>query len=398
MLFIKATNFVLEQIDAHLRERLKLERSTLAEIEKALLAPLMSTPLDLSDFASEGSPEDAFTEGKEPPSVVYSSSSSLANQELKFGITWGKFLELSTPLFAQRMQDNLKNNPVESNKLLILFRLRNHIEKAKNQANAELLEKDNVKSKTNKSSEAAESIDETLLKKIVKSIDESNFLVDKARSLSETTITENLSYKCGIGDTETLLIRMNVYLQEYAKFCSAVDKRTKREPSHLHAFRDMLPHVLKSKDFIVQCHLKMNDYILYNINVYSQHIANQKRGGTLFYLTSFFPGYDPKIASQKREQVIDFFISLKEKLAVLHSDNKGSNNINKAELEEAVLLCIDIHLGHCQSLAPSGSRTSQRIEEFYSTLHRDLLSQVSSETDHASKCLASKILKSPSVT
>lgn len=395
MFFIKAVNLVLEQIDAQLREKLALgAHDTLSRIEHTLSSPLMSTPLKPLDPTT---PEP--TESKEPPATPSSLSSTAPETreeidgELKFGISWLKFINLSAPAFGKIMADNLKNNPVASNKLLILFRLRIQIEKAKNQAYELLIAKD-IKPKGSKAGDLAKSadcIDSNLLAEVVKYIKESDILVQRARILSETSITVNFAYKCSIGDTETLLEKSLFLLVEYACFCKTIDQKTKREPGHLYGFRDLSPHALKSKDFVIQSHIKMNDYILHNFDVHSQYGANQKRGGSLAYFTSFLPGYDPKITVQKREQVIDFFVALKDKITVLQAEKAS-----KAEIEEAVLSCIDIHYGHVQTLTPSYSYSPQRVEEYYSALHRELMSQTSSD-GHSSKCLASKLLKSSSV-
>lgn len=383
MLLIQAVTVVLEEIDSLLRIRLKLDpRDTMAQIERQAALPLLSTQLEP-------------IESKAAPPAQCESMAQVVTEPidytLKFGLSWSAFMKLSDQAFQKAMTDNLSTIGLDAKKSLILLRLRKNIDFVKIQTKEIADTKDRSPSKKKFIGEvsAITAIDSNFLTYILTQIQEANTLVKTARTLSQTELTSNFVYKLSIGKTEILLDKIEFFLKEHSAFCIEVDLKTKRAIGHPYALCDMLPSTIQKNDLLTKCHLEMHSYILQNLNEYSQYLADQKKKpGYLSkaYLNSWL--YDPQLAIQKRQQVVQFFIDLACKTKDIQDPKSG-------EYEEVIFKCIDIHLGHASTLRPKGSCVLQKIEETYNKLHRELLASTSDivRQNHNKECQASKLLK-----
>lgn len=409
MLFIAAVNKMLDQMDALFRLKLKLgPLDSLTNIERQLLEPLLT-----DEYLST---ENART------SVESEVNNESINFPLRFvGINWFEFLALSDEQFKTSMRDNLSGLGLDTKKLLILYRLRKNIDSAKNEVKQRLEARDaeekaleskeeGKKAASKKGKKSAEqsleksvekleilpSVETALLVTILSQIDQAAISVNLARGLSGTDVTGNITFHGGIGETEILLQKMRFLLKEYIDFATDVDKKTKREVGNLYALRDMLPSVQLRDDFVIKCHLAMHEYILRNLDEYSQYNVDQKRSFSLKYVYTQMSGqfYYPDVSVQKRTQVIEFLVTLYQKTRDYTPES--------VEYQTAVLSCIDTYLSmaHTTNQSRVGgmsinfNKSAPKLEVAYRDLHEALVAKLPhSKGDSFHKCQATKLLK-----
>ncbi len=398
MLFIAAVNKMLDQIDDLFRVKLKLgSLDSVSIIERQLVSPLLTAEYEATEN-KRAAVEDE--QAANPDKTDY---------PLRFvGVNWLAFLAFSDEDFKISMRDNLSGLGLDTKKLLILFRLRKNIDIATTEAKQKLAARDQriekdlaLKEEEGRKQGAAQalpSIETALLTAILEQIEQAVLSVNLARGLSGTDLTGNITLHGGIGETEILLQKMHFFLKEYMHFCTEVDKQTSREIGNPYALRDMLPSVMLRDDFVITCHLAMHEYILKNLDEYTQVGVDQKRSFSVksLYTQVCNQFYYPDVSVLKRTQVIEFLVTLFEKT---REREPGST-----EYQKATLSCIDSYLSMAHTTNQSNigglrfnfNKKAPKLEVAYSQLHASLISKLSKQYtgEGFHKCQASKLLRS----